>query len=387
MCSKSQCHKPYGSLKWLLVPKQPWNSIPMDFIEMLPWSSGYTAILVVVNQLTKQAIFIPTHDIIMSAELAKLFILYVFSKHSVLSHVTSNRGSEFMSHFFHSLGKALDMTLHFTSRYHPEGDGQTKRTNQTLEQYIWVYSNYQQDNWLELLLLAEFTYNNAPSATTGISPFFANKGYHPNLMVHPEWDLASSWAQTFAVDLDQLHQELKEHIKTAQSWYQVSADLQQNDALELETGSHAFVKAQFFWTTRPSKKLAEKYLGPFEVIAQVGSHSCTLRLLDSMCAVHPVFHVSMLEPATLNPIPNRIQSPPPPVKINGEPKYELLEILDSKVDKHCRHCHILYLVCWAGYEGTDKETSWVLASELGNAPKIISDFHATYPAKPGPWTP
>ena len=166
----------------------------MDFIEKLPRSSGYTAILVVVDRLTKQVIFIPTHDTITSAELAKLFVLHVFSKHGVPSHVTSDRGSEFVSHFFRSLGKALDMTLHFTSGYHPEGDGQTEHTNQTLEQYIRVYSNYQQDNWSELLPLAEFAYNNAPSATTGISPFLVNKGYHPNLTVHPEWDLASSRA-------------------------------------------------------------------------------------------------------------------------------------------------------------------------------------------------
>ena len=134
MHSKSQRHKPYGFLKQLLVPEQPWNSISIDFIEKLPWSSRYTAILVVVDWLTKQAIFIPTHDTIMSAdaELTKLFVLHVFSKHSVPSYITSNRGSEFVSHFFRSLGKALDMTLHFTSGYHPEGDGQTERTNQTL---------------------------------------------------------------------------------------------------------------------------------------------------------------------------------------------------------------------------------------------------------------
>jgi hypothetical protein len=97
------------------------------------------------------------------------------------------------------------MTLHFTSGYHPEGDGQTERTNQMLEQYLRVYGNYQQSNWLELLPLAEFAYNNALSTTTGVSPFFANKGYHPNLMIHPERDLASAWACDFAVDLEQLH--------------------------------------------------------------------------------------------------------------------------------------------------------------------------------------
>ena len=78
------------------------------------------------------------------------------------------------------------MKLHFTSGYHPEGDGQTECTNQTLEQYLRVYCNYQQDNWASLLPHAEFAYNNAPSAMTGILPFFANKGYHPNLAIHPE---------------------------------------------------------------------------------------------------------------------------------------------------------------------------------------------------------
>ena len=92
--------------------------------------------------------------------------------------------------FFQILGKALDMKLHFTSGYHLEGDGQTEHTNQTLEQYLWDYCNYQQDNWSELLSLAEFAYNNAPNATTGVTLFFANKGYHPNISVHPEQDLA-----------------------------------------------------------------------------------------------------------------------------------------------------------------------------------------------------
>src|ERR1700728_4142006 len=80
--------------------------------------------------------------------------------------MTSNCGTEFISHFFRSLGKALDMKLYFTSGYHPEGDGQTECTNQTLEQYLCIYCNYQQDNWSELLALAEFAYNNALSATT-----------------------------------------------------------------------------------------------------------------------------------------------------------------------------------------------------------------------------
>jgi len=136
----------------------------------------------------------------------------------------SNYGSEFVSHFFRSLGTALDMRLHFTSRYHPEANGQVKWTNQTLEQYFCIYCNYQQNNWSELLLLAEFAYNNAPSATTGVSLFFTNKGYHPNLSVYPEQDIASSCACDFVLNLDKLQGMLKEEIAKAQRQYQPSAN-------------------------------------------------------------------------------------------------------------------------------------------------------------------
>ena len=98
--SKPQRHKPYGSLKQLPIPERPWNSISMDFIEKLPSSSRFDTILVIVDWLTKQAIFIPAHDTITSADLACLFVLHVFSKHSIPSHVTSDRGSEFVSKFF-----------------------------------------------------------------------------------------------------------------------------------------------------------------------------------------------------------------------------------------------------------------------------------------------
>ena len=129
MRSKPQHHKPYGSLKQLPIPERPWNSISMDFIKKLLSSSRFDTILVIVDRLTKQAIFIPAHDTITSADLARLFVLHVFSKHGVPSHVTSDRGLEFVSNFFQSLGTALNIWLHFTSDYHPEGDGQTECTN------------------------------------------------------------------------------------------------------------------------------------------------------------------------------------------------------------------------------------------------------------------
>jgi IS30 family transposase len=108
----------------------------MDFIKQLPNSKGFTAILVVVDCFTKQALFIQTHNTITSTQLAELFIIHVFSKYKVPSHITSNQGSEFVSCFFRSLRKVLNVKLHFTLGYQLEGDGQTEHVNQTLEQYL-----------------------------------------------------------------------------------------------------------------------------------------------------------------------------------------------------------------------------------------------------------
>jgi len=77
------------------------------------------------------------------------------------------------------------MWLYFTLGYHPKGDEQTKYMNQTLKQYFYVYYNYQQDNWSELLPLIEFAYNNTPSTTTSVSPLFANKKYHLSRILLP----------------------------------------------------------------------------------------------------------------------------------------------------------------------------------------------------------
>jgi hypothetical protein len=307
--AKSCCHKPFSLLKQLPIPNRPWHSISMDVIENLPLSSSYDAILVIVDHLSKQGIFLPTHGTLTAIQLAQLFVVHVFSKHGVASHVMSDHGLEFVSHFFRSLGKALGIELHFTSGYHPEGDGQTEHVNQTLEQYLRCYCNYQQDNWSDLLPLTKFAYNNAPSETTGVSPFFANKGYHPDLTVHPEWDITSARAREYAVDLGNLHDYLKEQMADSQKHYQKTADSHRIATPDFQIGQQVYVKAKYFRTTRPTKKLAEKYLGPYEIITHPGTHSITLRLPDAMRTVHPVFHLSMIEPFTPSTIPNRTQDP------------------------------------------------------------------------------
>src|SRR5260370_4507411 len=311
----------YGKLKQLPIPVKPWNSISMDFIEHLPASDGFTSILVVVYCLTKQSLFIPTDDTINSPQLTQLFLTHIFSKHRVPSHITSDQGTKFISHFFHSLSKLLQMELHFTSGYHPEGDGQMERINQVLEQYLRAYTNYQPDDWATLLPLAEFAYNNAPSKTTGVSPFFANKCYHPNLSMDTTMLVPSTEAQQFMAHLDEIHNELKQNIVDAQECYQKGADQHHLLAPPFKVGDKVFVKARIFKTTQPSKKLSEKNLGPYKIIGAPSSHSFTLRLPSQFWVVHPIFPVSQLKLPVLTPFPTQTQPPPPLLDIVGEPHY------------------------------------------------------------------
>jgi len=102
-----------------------------------------------------------------------------------------------------------------------------------------------------------------------------------------------------------------------------------------------------------------------------------------MHSVHPVFHVSMLELATSNTFSERIQLASAPVIIDREPEYEISRIVNSKID-HWWACKLLYKVIWLGYEDTGDESEWISTSEFTHATDLVSDFHITYPAKPGP---
>ena len=232
----------------------------------------------------------------------------------------------------------------------------------------------------------EFAYNNAPNTTTGVSPFFANKGYYPNLSMYPERDIASSCACDFILNLDELQDMLKEEIAKAQRQYQPSANSYRQQLPDFQVGQLVFVRLQYFWMTHLSKKLSEKYLRPYGIIAQPSLQSFTLCLPDTIRAAHPVFHVSMLEPATPNTFQQHSEPPPAPVIIDGEPEYKISKIVDSKID--CRRaCKLLYKVIWLGYEDIDNDSKWLPAMELEHAKELLNNFHLKYPSKLGPLQP
>ena len=328
-CNKPLQHRPYGLLQPLPIPEQPWHSISMDFIKQLPSLNGFTLILVVIDRLSKESVFIPTTDSATATDVADAFITHVFSKHGIPLHISSDRRSEFTLHFFCSLGALLRMRLHFTSGHHPSANGQVECLNSTLEQYLQIYCNYQQDNWSKLLPLAEFTYNNAPHSSTGVSPFFTTRGYDLLIAVHPDAEVTNLCTHHFAVNFDEMNKFLHDWMQDAHDTMSKYANQDRIEPPPFQVSDRVYMHTDHIRTNRIARKLVEQKIGPFPIISQPSAMSFMLRL-PSMICIHPVFHVSQLEPETPNTFTDRDQLPPPPLIVDGQPEYLIKRILDSK---------------------------------------------------------
>src|SRR5467141_680408 len=306
----------------------------MDFIEGLPLSQGHDTILVVVCRLTKMALFIPTFRDIDAEDLAHIFLSQVFAKHGTPTDIVSDRGKHFISRFWRSLCQLLGIKANLSTAYHPETDGQTERVNQILEQYLQIYINYQQDDWVDFLPLAEFAYNTTSHSATMVTPFFANKGFHPKLEVSLE-SVVSDAAHSVASDLKELHQYLCDQIAHALKQYEVHSASHRLFILLFWISDTIWLDSHNIRTTRPSKKLDHHFLGPFPIIERVSSHAFRLSLSLALSHIHPVFHVSLLQPTSSSEIPDRVIDPPLPIELDDSDEWEVKWILDSKVDR-CR---------------------------------------------------
>ncbi|MBW0475212.1 hypothetical protein O181_014927 [Austropuccinia psidii MF-1] len=173
-------HKKFGLLKPLSILSGPWNSLLMELITQLPLSNKFDSTLVAVDRFSKMAIFIPAYGTITALDLAQMFISRVFYKHGLPVSIVSDRGCLFVSSFWTQLWQQLKISRDLSTAFNPETDGQTERVNQILEQYLWMYVSYHQDDWHTWLPLAEFAYNNAEHSSTKQSPFFTIYGRNPS---------------------------------------------------------------------------------------------------------------------------------------------------------------------------------------------------------------
>ena len=171
--SKPTHHSRYGLMHPIPAAHAPWKRISTDFIVKLPVSNGYDSIMVVIDKNTKLDHFIPTNESVNSQDTTKLFLQHVWRYHGTPEEVISDRGPVFVSKFMTRICNLLRIKPSPTITFYPQSDGQTERLNQVLEQFLRMFTTNRQDDWADLLPLAEFAYNNAFHATTDFSPFYA----------------------------------------------------------------------------------------------------------------------------------------------------------------------------------------------------------------------
>ena len=204
-----------------------------------------------------------------------------------------------------------------------------------MKQYLRIYCDYHQDDWSQLLPLAEFVYNNTKSSSTGMSPFYANYGYHPRatLKILLEKGHENPTAEAYVDHIRRMHEKLQMTLEQAQARYKKEFDKNVAPAPGFKVGDRVWLNRRNIKTTRPSQQLDFRHLGPFEIVDVVGKSKAAFELkLPNHWRIHPVFHASLLDPYRVNKIEGRKQTtPPPPEIVNGELEYEVEAVLDSRI--------------------------------------------------------
>lgn len=364
-------HKPYGKLESLPIPKRPWSEITMDFITGLPEvihnGKFVNAILVIVDRYTKMCRFFSVSTSIDAAELAELFHSEIELKYGPPEGIVSDRGPIFTSEFWSQLCYLSKIKLRLSTAFHPQTDGQTERMNQTLEQYLRKFIDNEQILWAKLLSSAEYCCNNAPSATTAISPFFALMGYNPDFHIRSE-DVSISGevpaASCRVEKLKTLREELEKHWQSAVA-SQVKHYNAKHQPREYKFRDLVLLSTKNLKLKMPSKKLSPRFIGPFRVLQRVGQQAYRLALPKQYSRIHNVFHVSLLEP--WNRRGNDTDTMPMP-ELEEDEEWEVEEIKEEK----SIHQTTYFLVKWKDWPS--EYNQWVPEEDMGNAQGAITKF-------------
>ncbi|GKE56871.1 putative reverse transcriptase domain-containing protein [Tanacetum coccineum] len=174
---KAKHQRPSGLLVQPEIPEWKWDNITMDFITKLPRSSlGFDTVWVIVDRLTKSAHFFPIRENDPLDKLTRMYLNKIVARHGIPASIICDRDRRFTSNFWRSFQKALGTDISIITAYHPETDGQSERTIQTLEDMLRACVIDFGKGWVKHFPLAEFSYNNSYHASIKAAPYEALYG-------------------------------------------------------------------------------------------------------------------------------------------------------------------------------------------------------------------
>ena len=356
---KAEHQKPTGLLQSLPIPQWKWERITMDFVVGLPrCRNGHDTIWVIIDRLTKSAHFLPVRNSDSLDKLAQLYVREIIRLHGTPVSIVSDRDPRFTSRFWPSLQNALGTKLHFSTAFHPQTDGQSERTIQTLEDMLRACVMEFRGSWDTHLHLMEFAYNNSYQASIGMAPYEALYGRKCRTPVC--WDEVGErklvGPEIVQMTCDKI-KVIRDRLKIAQDRQKSYADNRRRD-LEFEVGDMVFLRiSPWKGVLRFGKrgKLSPRYIGPYRIVERIGEVAYRLELPSDLDRIHDVFHVSMLRKYI--PDPSHVLTEQP-VEIQENLTYEEepVQILDRREQVLRNKTIPLVKVLWRSH--TVEEATW-----------------------------
>jgi hypothetical protein len=359
-CFSCQVNKPTnqpeaGLAQSSELPSRCWECVSTDLIIHLPRTRrGHDAILVFVDTLSKMVHIAPACTSITAEQWATEFFRHVVRLHGLPLKLISDRGSQFKGNFTRELTRLLGTRQALSTAFHPRTDGQTERTNRTLEDMLRAYVSPAHDDWDDLLDSAEFAINNAWQASIQNTPFFVNYGQHPLTPLTADVESAVPSAARFVRQRQETLERAKECLMRAQDRQREQTNRKRRE-VSYAVGQEVLLSTRNIELKAPgAEKLMPKWIGPFPITQLVGPVAVKLTLPPHM-QVHNVFHVNLVKPY----VPDGTKPPPPPplwIETDGSPTFKVECILDHRPDKRKGQTgRMQYLLRWQGF-GPEHDT-------------------------------
>ena len=258
----------------------------------------------------------------------------------------SDRGLQFIAGLTKELNKMLGIETKLSMAYHPETDRQIERTNQELKQYLRMYVNHRQNNWLEWLVTVEFAFNNKVYTATKMLPFQVNYRREPRMGFDIRKKGKNEKAEEFVREMKEKHKKARAALVKSQKEMKRQADKNRKEVEEYKVSDKVLISMKDFLAElmkRATKKLMEKFIGPYIVRKVVLENVMELELL-MLLRIHPVVNGRRIGKYQ-EQVEGQKRILPPPVEVDSEKEYEVEEILDRQERKG----KTKYLVKWKGY--------------------------------------
>lgn len=387
VCKRSHINhdKSPGFLHCLPVPEFPWQHICMDFKEMPQDKNEFNMVVVFIDRLSKKAVSIPCKKTISSKDMAEIYFIHCFRHLGVPDSVVSDRGPQFISHFWGCLCKLLQVERKLSTSYHPETDGQTEIMNQYLDLRLRPFVNHFQDNWGSLLPLMDFAQLALHHESINISPYKLLFGREPRFTF--DWKAPSRPESAREILSQNEAKMITRRMQEAWIWAKENMLKSQEKKMRdvnqhrrepnFDVGDKVWLSARNIPIDRPSRKLGHQNIGPYVIKRKVG-YSYELDLPESLKQIHPVFHAKLLRKDPCNPVPG--QELPDPEELHIIPGQKEFAVEKIRAVKLIRG-RLKYRADWIGGE---EDSNYYPASNFMYSPHLLKEFHTDHPYLPGP---